>query len=507
MAEKVNILAVYNICRELVAQAEKSAEQNNGKVDESILPPLKEAFEKVIEFEKIHLITAHDVFYGSILINMDTKISFNIRGPMDLDLKKEPIVLLFNPLYLAKYKYAEFTALVVSEILRLVYAHPASFATLNSGKDTKAHNHLEKASSASISSMVQQDIRLSKTDQNKKLILPQDAYTAAKVNQETGKTPKDNSSLEYYYKFLQNFAKGDGDLQSQQEQPNPNGQSGQGMGQGQPNPNGQSGQGMGQGQPNPNGQPDPNAAATQNNQNGQTPHQWEGLDSEDAKEKIKSMVSEAYDNMNEKQRGFMPAGLVEQIQKLLKKPEISWKQVLRKYVGAIPVPHRKTKTRLNRRQPYRADLSGQLPKRHVELVIAIDTSGSMSNSDIAYVINEIFNIVKDYDSKITIIECDAQIGRIYQPKKACDVSTRVTGRGGTSFHPVINHINETGAYKNALMIYFTDGYGDYEIPKPRTMRNLWVVLQDEKNLSLKEPYGEVKALKKDADWIKMNDGN
>ena len=479
MAEKINILAVYNICRDLVTQAEKSAEQNNGKVDESILPPLKEAFEKVIEFEKIHLITAHDVFYGSVLINMDTKISFNIRGPMDLDVKKDPITLLFNPLFLAKYKYAEFTALVISEILRLVYAHPASFAQLNSTKDQKLHDFLEKSSGASISGMVQQDIRLDKKDQNKKLILPQDAYTTAKMNQETERTPKDNSSLEYYYKFLQNFYK---------EKPN------------QPQPGNSQGQSGGQ------GQPDPNAPATQNNQNGQQPHQWEGLDSEDAKERIKGMVSEVYENMNEKQRGYMPAGLVEQIQKLLKKPEITWKQVLRKYVGAIPVPHRKTKTRLNRRQPYRADLSGQLPKRHIELVVAIDTSGSMSNSDIAYVINEIFNIVKDYDSKITIIECDAQIGRIYQVKRPSDVSTRVSGRGGTSFVPVIDHINETGLYRNALMIYFTDGYGDHEIPKPRTMRNLWVVLQDEKHLSLKEPYGEVKALKKDADWIKRNDG-
>jgi predicted metal-dependent peptidase len=131
----------------------------------------------------------------------------------------------------------------------------------------------------------------------------------------------------------------------------------------------------------------------------------------------------------------------------------------------------------------------------------------MSSSDIAYVINEIFNIVKDYDSKITIIECDAEIGKVYEAKKASDVQTRVTGRGGTSFVPVIEYINKTNKYKNALMIYFTDGYGDNEIPRPRTFRNLWVVLQDEKYLSLKEPYGEVKALRKDADWIKMNEGN
>lgn len=42
-----------------------------------------------------------------------------------------------------------------------------------------------------------------------------------------------------------------------------------------------------------------------------------------------------------------------------------------------------------------------------------------------------------------------------------------------------------------LLIYFTDGYGEREIPRPKTYRNLWVVLGDEENLSLKEPYGTV----------------
>ena len=50
------------------------------------------------------------------------------------------------------------------------------------------------------------------------------------------------------------------------------------------------------------------------------------------------------------------------------------------------------------------------------------------------------------------------------------------------------------------MIYFTDGYGDSSIPRPRTYRNLWVVLENEDCLSLDNPYGEVKALKKDKDY-------
>ena len=60
-----------------------------------------------------------------------------------------------------------------------------------------------------------------------------------------------------------------------------------------------------------------------------------------------------------------------------------------------------------------------------------------------------------------------------------------------------------GKYRDALLVYFTDGYGDYEIPKPKTYRNLWVVLHDVKNLSLKNPYGDVKSLSMDADYKKL----
>lgn len=475
MAKK-DILQIYNTCRELVALAEKSAEQNEGKVDESLLPPLKENFEEIIEFLKMQLITSHDVFYGSMLMNMETKIDFTIRGALDLRVKKEPFVLLFNPLFIGNYKYAEFTALVVSEILKLAYAHPASYTSINSSKDKETHKLLEKSSEASVSSMVQSDVKLYKNDLSKRLVLPADAYTASKMGAELGITPKRDQALEYYYKVLKTFSKKeDSDASGNMSLPAASGQS-------------------------------ENEAATKNNDAGTETHQWYDDDPTDVKERIKNMVSEVYNNLNEKDRGNMPGGLTEQIKELLKKPEISWKQLLRKYVGAIPVPHRATKTRLNRRQQDRADLSGQLPKRHIELVIAIDTSGSMSPSDITYVINEIFNIVKDYDSKVTIIECDTEIGKIYQAKRASDVQTKVSGRGGTSFIPVVEYINESGKYRGALMIYFTDGYGDYSIPKPRTFRNLWVVMQDEKALSLKEPYGDVKALHKDADWIKQQGG-
>ena len=110
---------------------------------------------------------------------------------------------------------------------------------------------------------------------------------------------------------------------------------------------------------------------------------------------------------------------------------------------------------------------------------------------IAEIFNEIFEILAKRKHYITVIECDSRVQRVYKAKNAGDIKLKVRGRGGTLFEPVIKHINKDKYYRDALLIYFTDGYGESEIPRPRTYRNMWVVLGDARNLSLKEPYGTV----------------
>ena len=489
---KINVKAVFDACRVMVNDIEQQyAKDKEAKIDQETLDTLENAFASILEFEKTHLITAHDQFYGCMLMSMETEINFKQRGPIDISVVKEPFVVSFNPIYCVKYKYAEFTGLLVSEILKIAYSHPASYAKLNHEKDENKHDNLEKASSASVADMVKRDIRLDSN--NKTLRLPDDAYTTSKINEDCSITPKQNESLEYYYHVLEKFKK------KKDGQGNNGGASGQMPGQGKSN--GQAGDGQ---------------VATPNNDKGEGVHNWEGNDPDETQDLIKCMVGNVWNNMTDKQRGLVPAGLQQAIKTLLAPPEINWKQLLRKLVGTIPVPYRKTRRRLNRRQPLRPDLCGKLPKRVVDVVCVFDTSGSMSDRDLAYCMNEVFNIVKIYEgAKITIIECDAEVNRVYQAKNMSELKTKMSGRGGTYFTPAIEFINGdkkyaknplSGKYRNSLMVYFTDGYGESEIPKPRTYRNLWVVLHDVKCLSVKEPYGEVKSLSMDKDWIKLRKG-
>ena len=485
---KINVKALYDTCRTLIKDAENRAEKGE-QIPDSILNGLKEAYEKIIEFEKTYLIQCQDRFYGSVLMELDIGIDFTQRGPVDLKIDRDPFMIAVNPLFCADYSFPEFTGLIIEEIIRMVWLHPADFSQLNHEKDEWKHELLERASDAAASSIVKHDIYLNPDSDygrnSNGCRLPSTAYTPTQLNDECNVKSKDNEPLNYYYKILEKFKK-----RNNQQQPQP-------------------GSSQGQGQPSPNG------VATKNNSDGHDTHSWENSDRDDVKEQITSLVSEVYNSLSERARGLIPSSVMSQIKALLAPPEINWKQLLRKMVGNIPVPYRKTRTRLNRRQPFRADLCGKLPKRTVDVVCCFDTSGSMSDDDLKYCMNEVFNIIKSYEGyKVTIIECDAEVQRVYQARNMGEVKTKMRGRGGTSFVPAIQYINGekpyndskkyplAGKFKSALMVYFTDGYGDYEIPRPRTYRNLWVVLHDVKNLSLKQPYGDVKSLSMDNDWKK-----
>ena len=104
---------------------------------------------------------------------------------------------------------------------------------------------------------------------------------------------------------------------------------------------------------------------------------------------------------------------------------------------------------------------------------------------------EILDIIGSRKCKVTVIECDAMIQQVYEARSVKDISYDIHGRGGTSFVPVIDYINDNRNFRDAILIYFTDGMGDYSIPRPLTFRTIWVLHNDQCRLSLRNPYGEI----------------
>ena len=183
---------------------------------------------------------------------------------------------------------------------------------------------------------------------------------------------------------------------------------------------------------------------------------------------------------------------LEELINIINKPAVlPWNVILKKLIGTVNCGKRKTRLRLNRRQPTRYDLSGEMSEKTLKLVVAIDTSGSMTNDLISDVFNEIFEIIKKRKFELTIIECDAEIKKVYKVKKRADVQLIVEGRGGTAFTPVIDYVNNNPYFRDAVLIYFTDGVAETEIPKPLIYKTIWVTNEKKEAFSVTEPYGVV----------------
>lgn len=484
---KIDVTAAWKTCKSLMTQAreynksgysqskqdrnesqyfgEAQSDNNTDHVNvdavpKEILNSIATSFRSVLDFIEMFLLQDdYAGLYGLILVDTSIDIDFNQAGLIDIKIKKHPYSITYNPFYAEQKSINEIIGYTINELIKLCYLHPVTYSKLNPENDPVKHKNLEIASSVSSTEIVYNDIRVEGASNRVKL--DPKLYSRSDLNTDVGsvtslKPVKHLESFEYYYSVADAYL--------------------------------------------PKDPPPPPTSNSNDGSSGTPIHQWEQLnnqDRENLESDIKISIKNAYNALSDKQRGYIPNSIKEQIEMLFAPPQLNWRQRLARFVGLIPSGHKKSVMRLNRMRPDRFDLRGTLPDKVVRLVIAIDTSGSMSSEDISYCLNEIFAIVKSYKTDITVIECDAEIGKIYKIKKPTDIQTSVSGRGGTSYIPVIDYIN-SHKFNDAVLIYFTDGYGDYTIPKPRTYRNLWVLTGGSSaTLSLKNPYGDVTTLATD----------
>jgi len=148
-------------------------------------------------------------------------------------------------------------------------------------------------------------------------------------------------------------------------------------------------------------------------------------------------------------------------------PKFDWKGYIRKFTGVnTKVYTKQSRRKENTKFP---DNLGLKIKKKSHLLLAIDTSGSVTTSELTEFMNEIHHIYK-LGVEITIIQCDSIIQSI-KPYKG-DFELTVYGRGGTKFNPVIEYYNDN-YNKYTSLIYFTDGECNPPI-KPKG-KILWVL--------------------------------
>ncbi|MBQ9486935.1 MAG: hypothetical protein IJU91_03910 [Selenomonadaceae bacterium] len=170
----------------------------------------------------------------------------------------------------------------------------------------------------------------------------------------------------------------------------------------------------------------------------------------------------------EKNRGLIPAGLIEEI-KALAMPPIGWDVELGKWFDIYFKPLQKTRTyaRPSRRQGSTPDIPRP---RHIPVPISdysrtfgvvIDTSGSMTAKMIGYALGAIasYSAAKDVPCA-RVIFCDAQAydAGYLSPD---DIAGRVEvkGRGGTILQPAVDLlVNANDFPKDAPILIITDGW-------------------------------------------------
>ena len=168
-----------------------------------------------------------------------------------------------------------------------------------------------------------------------------------------------------------------------------------------------------------------------------------------------------------KKRGTVPAEIKDRIviEEILK-PKFDWRGYIRRFTGvSTKIFTKKIRRKENRRF---SDNPGLKIKMRQKMLLAIDTSGSVSNDELMEFMNEIYHLYKA-GVDIVIMQCDTKITSIENYKGKFELN--VTGRGGTDFDPVLDYYQEHREFTS--LIYFTDGEC-YTSKKPNKSI-LWVL--------------------------------
>lgn len=181
-----------------------------------------------------------------------------------------------------------------------------------------------------------------------------------------------------------------------------------------------------------------------------------------------------------KQHGTLPGELMDFIKKfIMSQKKFEWKKVLRMFIqNRIKETTKNSYVKRSRRTGL---LPGSRKQYQSNILVAIDTSGSVSEKNFNDFMSEIKHMYNTSQVNIFICECDTRLyemhkGKFYKEYKG-EYTMPFHGRGGTDFNPPIELFNSDKNFDG--LIYFTDGC--CSPPKNKMKRKgklLWVISED-----------------------------
>lgn len=204
--------------------------------------------------------------------------------------------------------------------------------------------------------------------------------------------------------------------------------------------------------------------------------------SDKEKKKIKKQLQKAVQTAKQT-AGDIPGGLQTEIDQILK-PKVDWRSQLKDFIQSFPADFDfMSRDRRFMQTPF---IIPSLTGEKVKIGVAIDTSGSISDKELAIFLSEIYAIIATYNNvELLLMSIDTEINVVKTIYNKDDLNKfKMVGRGGTRFIPAFEYINEIGGYHGLL--YLTDGFAEFPENK-YNFKTIWLIT----NETVKPPFGRV----------------
>ncbi|MDA8381516.1 MAG: VWA-like domain-containing protein [Betaproteobacteria bacterium] len=146
--------------------------------------------------------------------------------------------------------------------------------------------------------------------------------------------------------------------------------------------------------------------------------------------------------------------------------EVPWRMLLARYLSTAA----RNDYSFQRRSHRESDaLMPSLHSHQVDVMIAIDTSGSVSAAEMGEFLAEVDALKGQIHARITLLACDDKLDAagpwVFESWESVGLPGTLRGGGGTSFMPVFDWVEGQNRRPDALL-YFTDAEGEFPAQAP-----------------------------------------
>jgi predicted metal-dependent peptidase len=173
------------------------------------------------------------------------------------------------------------------------------------------------------------------------------------------------------------------------------------------------------------------------------------------------------------QAGKMGGNMARLVDHLLQ-PRLPWRMLLARYMTAT------ARDDFSYMRPSRREGDAILPSlksSQVEIVVALDSSGSIRADEIDEFLSEVSALKGQMRARVTLLACDSNIAAgapwVFEPWEEFRCPAEIQGGGGTDFRPVFQWLQKNDQ-RPELLVYFTDAQGQFPQAEPN-FPVIWLV--------------------------------